>query len=116
MAPVMQTTPAGALTIGRRRALSASPQNIQIFSVAMSFDEQLRVVFSSVLGIDASTLTDDDSPQTIAEWDSLTHLNLIFAVESEFGVRFEAEEIPELMSVEAMRERITREINGTQYL
>jgi acyl carrier protein len=59
-----------------------------------------------VFGIDASGLTDADSTQTIGEWDSLNHLNLILALEGEFGVQFEAEEIPELTSVAAIRRRL----------
>ncbi|MGQ0715405.1 MAG: acyl carrier protein [Gemmatimonadaceae bacterium] len=82
---------------------------------ASTFDERLRVVFASVLGVDASAVSDDDSSQTIEAWDSLAHLNLIFAMEAEFGVRFEAEEIPDLMSVKAMRQRIASEANGARH-
>jgi acyl carrier protein len=82
----------------------------------MTFDERLRAVFSSVFGIDPSSISDSDSSQTIAEWDSLSHLNLIFAIESEFDVRFEAEEIPTLMSVGAVRRRIAGELDGAQYV
>jgi acyl carrier protein len=115
MALVMQTTGAARGRQPSSRAARPYPSRSP-YDCLMSFDERLRLVFASVLGIDASTLTDDDSSQTIAEWDSLTHLNLIFALEAEFGVRFEAEEIPELMSVRAMRQRIPREIDGAQYV
>lgn len=81
----------------------------------MTFDERLRAVFSSVFGLEPTRLLETDSSQTIAEWDSLSHLNLIFALESEFDVRFEAEEIPSLMSVEAVRVRIAKALDGAQY-
>jgi acyl carrier protein len=81
----------------------------------MTFDERLRAVLAAVFGIDAPAITDVDSSQTIAEWDSLNHLTLIFALEEEFGVQFEAEEIPSLMSVAAIRRRIIQELHGHQH-
>jgi acyl carrier protein len=34
-------------------------------------------------------------------------LNLVFALEGEFAIQFEAEEIPDLITYRAIRERIT---------
>lgn len=82
----------------------------------MTFDERLRSVFSSVFGIEPTRLLETDSSQTIAEWDSLSHLNLIFALESEFDVRFDAEEIPALVSVNALRLRIAKALDAAEYV
>lgn len=40
------------------------------------------------------------SQKSCEQWDSLTHLNLIVELESEFGVSFEPEEIGEMVSFE----------------
>ena len=72
----------------------------------MSVDERLRAVIAAVFGVDASALTDADSPKTIAAWDSVAHLELIFALEAEFGVQFSADEIATLSSVAAIRDRV----------
>lgn len=39
-------------------------------------------------------------------WNSLVHMELVFMLEDEFDVRFEAEEIPELASRAAIAERV----------
>jgi len=69
-------------------------------------DPRIRSVFSSVLGINADRLTDEDSPSTIAEWDSLSHISLVMALEAEFGVQFEPEDLAGMASVAAIRERV----------
>jgi acyl carrier protein len=57
-----------------------------------AIDERLVEVFRDVfddpdLLIDASTTAED-----IDGWDSLQHINLLFAVEQEFGVAFSGDE------------------------
>ena len=48
-------------------------------------EERLKDIFSLVFGIDAASVTSDTSVDTIHNWDSLQHLNLVLAVEEEFG-------------------------------
>lgn len=72
----------------------------------MSTDDRLRAVFASVFGIDAARLSDDDSYETIPEWDSVNHINLVLSLEAEFGIQLEPGEIAELTSVAAIRARL----------
>ena len=72
----------------------------------MTVDERLRRLFSDVFGVDAASVAEDDSPESIEAWDSVAHLNLVFALEGEFEVQLEAEEIPELVSFRAIRDRL----------
>lgn len=67
--------------------------------------DPLMEVFQSVLGVEAP-LSESDGPTTVEAWDSVTHLNLILAIEAEFGIQFDAGEIPELLSVEKIRSRV----------
>ncbi len=46
---------------------------------------------------------------TVASWDSLAHLNLLMAIEQEFAVSFEADEVPELDSVPRIATAIDRQ-------
>lgn len=71
--------------------------------------DRLGRVVSTALGIalgDARTATVDG----VASWDSLTHLNLLMAIEEEFGISFDAATIPELGSFE----RIAGAIDGVR--
>jgi acyl carrier protein len=48
--------------------------------------EQLFKVISDTLGININELDIDSSSENIAPWDSLKHMNLIFAIEDEFNI------------------------------
>ena len=73
----------------------------------MGPDERLLAVFQGVFGDDLTTLPDDASPETLDDWDSVNHLNLVLALEAEFDLQFDADEIAELTTVAAIRKRIT---------
>jgi acyl carrier protein len=66
----------------------------------------LAEVMKNVLDVDS--VSDQDSMQTIKSWDSLRHLSLILALEEQFGINFNPEEIPELNSVRSISAAIER--------
>ena len=72
----------------------------------VDLEQRLRNVFESVFGSEAENISDDDGPGTMAGWDSVGHLNLILAIEAEFGVQFETSEIPDLLSLGQIRARL----------
>lgn len=49
--------------------------------------------FLNVLDLDACDLTDATTAHDVEEWDSLSHIRLIVAVERDFGVKFANSEI-----------------------
>lgn len=53
-----------------------------------------------VLGLSAEEVNERSSPETIANWDSLKHMNLVLALEEEFSVRFTDDEIMSMLSVQ----------------
>ena len=69
-------------------------------------ESRLRNVFASVLGVEPSRLSDADSPETIAGWDSVNHIQLCLAVEAEFGIELDPDELAGLNSFQAFRERL----------
>lgn len=54
-------------------------------------NRRLKKIFAETLGI--ADVPDDISQKNCAAWDSISHLNLIIAIEAEFGIVFEPEEI-----------------------
>jgi len=60
---------------------------------------RVRRVVADVLGVDAAMLSDDSNPDTIPSWDSLAHLNLVVALEQEFGVALSPDDVLEMMSM-----------------
>jgi acyl carrier protein len=63
-----------------------------------SIETRLRSVFASVLGLPADQITDATAPDNASQWDSLTHLRLVMAVEGEFGITIPAEQIMDMIS------------------
>jgi acyl carrier protein len=75
-------------------------------SAADDLGQRLREVMGAVFGIDPTTIAGDASSATIAEWDSVRHLQLMLALEEEFNVQFEADELVSLRSVQLIDQRL----------
>ena len=60
---------------------------------------QLNAIFRDVLDNDDIDLTPETTAKDIEEWDSLTHIQLIVAIEKAFKTRFGALEIQEFKNV-----------------
>jgi len=71
-------------------------------------ETRLLTVFQSVFGDDVVALRDSDAIDSLPGWDSAGHLNLIMAIEAEFGVQFEIEEMESLTDVASIRKRLDR--------
>jgi acyl carrier protein len=72
--------------------------------------EVIKRVMSQILGVEASDIVADSSPETIERWDSLKHMQLIMALEDELGIQFPDEVIPELINF-ATIETTTKELS-----
>ena len=64
--------------------------------------EQVRIVASDIFGVPTEKITAESSPETIENWDSMQHLNLVLAIEEKFGVQFEPEDIEEMKNIGAV--------------
>lgn len=51
-------------------------------------NRRLAEIAATVFKVPVASLNADTAIGSIAAWDSLTHLELVFAVEEAFGVRF----------------------------
>ena len=61
-------------------------------------EERIKNVMSSVFELPVEQINENSSPDTIGSWDSLKHMNLIVALEEEFGMEFSDDEIMETMN------------------
>ena len=64
--------------------------------------EQVRNIASDIFGVPADKISAESSPETIENWDSMQHLNLVLAVEEKFGVQLEPEDIERMNSIGAV--------------
>lgn len=63
-----------------------------------STEVKLKKVLADIFKIEVTAVNEDTSVDTVDRWDSLNHLNLILALESEFGVSFSEEQSVEIMN------------------
>lgn len=68
--------------------------------------EKLNEVFADVFDDDSITVNDETTANDIEDWDSLTHISLLGAVEDEFGIRFNMKAVQELKNVGDMIDMI----------
>ena len=53
--------------------------------------DRLNEIFRDVFDDDDITVNDETTADDIEDWDSLEHINLINAIEEEFGMKFDME-------------------------
>ncbi len=70
----------------------------------MSNEERIVKVFSESLGIDAKMVKGELKYNTIPEWDSIGHMALITALELEFDVMLDTDDIIDMSSVTKAKE------------
>ena len=59
----------------------------------MTTMESLNSIFSKVFDNESIQIRRETTARDVEGWDSLSHVNLILAVESSFGVRFSQREL-----------------------
>ena len=72
--------------------------------------DQLNEVFRDVFDDESITVDDDTTADDIEDWDSLEHINLLSAVEEQFGVKFNMGQIVTLKNVGEMVDVILEEV------
>ena len=69
---------------------------------------QVRSIASDIFGVPADKITAESSPETIENWDSMQHLNLVLAIEEKFGVQLEPEDIEQMKNIGAVAALVER--------
>jgi acyl carrier protein len=70
--------------------------------------EILNGIFRQVFDDNSLSVTREITANDIEEWDSLTHINLVIAIEMHFGIKFGLGEMKSLRNVGEMVDLITK--------
>lgn len=70
-------------------------------------DKVIQIV-SATLSIASDNLHDGSGPSDVEVWDSLAHMRIISALEEEFKVSFETDEIIAMENVKSIRDVLSR--------
>ncbi len=76
-------------------------------------NDKLVKCFAEVLGLPIENITDDLAYNSAKEWDSIAHMALVAAIEREFNVILETEEILAMSTV--AQARITLQKHGVNF-
>ena len=68
----------------------------------------IHAFIASILHVPESRVTDESTMNSIAQWDSLKHMELIVALERQYHVELTGDEIAEMTSVAAIRAALAR--------
>lgn len=71
---------------------------------------RLNEVFRDVFDDDDITVTDATTADDIEDWDSLEHINLLAAVEQEFGMKFNMGQVMSMKNVGEMADIIIAQL------
>ena len=61
--------------------------------------ERIQIVFRDIFDDDSIVLRDDMTAADVENWDSLNHIDMIVAIESEFKIKFTTAEVTLLKNV-----------------
>lgn len=62
-------------------------------------EKQLKDIFSAIFSVKESEINDSSSMNSISTWDSMKHMELIYAIEENFGITLIADEIVEMTNM-----------------
>lgn len=71
---------------------------------------KLNEVFRDVFDDESITVTETTTADDIEDWDSLEHINLLAAVEQEFGMKFNMGQVVSMKNVGEMADIILSQI------
>ena len=77
----------------------------------MELQDRLNEIFCEVFDDDDINITPEMTANDVDGWDSLSHINLIVAIESKFNIRFSQKELVALKNIGDLLRSISSKIN-----
>ncbi|MCR5303791.1 MAG: acyl carrier protein [Lachnospiraceae bacterium] len=77
--------------------------------------ETLNEVFRDVFDDPTLTVCDETTAEDVEDWDSLEHINLVAAVEQEFGVSFSLGQVQSMKNVGEMVDIILSQTESGEF-
>ena len=74
--------------------------------------DELKKVIIDALKLDDFDIKDETVASQVPGWDSLSHINVILAVEKHFNIRFNNREVLRLKNVGDLQRLVTSKLQG----
>lgn len=68
--------------------------------------DPLIALFAEILEVEDSTLSDESSPDTVEQWDSLAAMHLVAGIEEKFSIQLSTKEIMKMSSIGLARKAL----------
>jgi acyl carrier protein len=68
--------------------------------------DAIKKIMSQIFEVDQASIIAESSPETIDRWDSLKHMQLVLALEEEFGFQFPDEMIADLIRFDVIEKSV----------
>ena len=72
--------------------------------------ERVRGLAADVFDVPRHGLGPDTSPEQVAAWDSIRHLSLVLALESQFDLRFDLDEVVGMTTLGRIADLVTAKL------
>lgn len=73
--------------------------------------DQVREIASDLFNVPAQQLGPESSPDTVPDWDSVQHLNLVLTLEQRFNVSFGPEDIEQMRTLSAIADLVGKKMS-----
>lgn len=71
-------------------------------------EEKVNDILIDVLKVPKEKIAEDLTMDDVDNWDSLTHMNLIVAIEDEFGIEMSGDDIAEMISFSSIKKTVAK--------
>ena len=72
--------------------------------------DRARAALARVLKVAPETITNTASQVDLSDWDSVRHMNVVLALENDFDIQFDDEELAKLTSLPALVAAVERHV------
>jgi acyl carrier protein len=74
-------------------------------------EDKIYQVFSSVMEVTIDNVSDQSNSNTVENWDSLKHMDLVLSLEEVFNIQFSDQEIVNMDNMISIKKYIQEKIN-----
>ena len=79
---------------------------------ASEIESKIKEVMSAIFAIKPEEINLNTNNENVAKWDSISHMNLIVALEDAFNIEFLDQEIGPLITYSKVLEKVKTKLDG----
>ena len=74
-------------------------------------DSEIKLILAKTFKLETAKINEDSSIDSIESWDSLSHVNLVMALELGFDITFTTDEILDMLNYKIIKNIIETKLN-----